>query len=157
MLDPLETPDLQTLLCFNVYATGHSFNRFYQPILEPLGITYPQFLVLLTLLREDGRGVGEIGETLMLDTNTLSPLLKRMEVRGLLSRRRLAHDERRVVADLTEAGRAVAERAAAIPDCIAECLNLPPEDLRRTTAVLTRLRRLMAELTPPATPLAASG
>jgi MarR family transcriptional regulator, organic hydroperoxide resistance regulator len=147
-----DTPDLRALLCFNIYAAGHAFNRFYQPLLEPLGLTYPQYLVLLSLLREDRRGVGDIGADLMLDTNTLSPLLKRMEAMGLVTRQRQTADERRVVAGLTPGGRALAMRAAQIPDCIAECLKLSAQDVGQATDLLVRLRGLLTEIPPPPTP-----
>ncbi|MDQ1850276.1 MarR family transcriptional regulator [Gemmobacter fulvus] len=144
-----QAPDPQALLCFNLYAASHAFTRFYQPILEPLGLTYPQYLVLLALGRDDGRGVGALGEELMLDTNTLSPLLKRMEALGLVSRTRMAEDERRVMVQLTDSGKALAIRAAAIPECIATCLDLPGEEIAGVTQILHRLRDVLRQTPPP--------
>ncbi|VVT25815.1 MarR family transcriptional regulator [Rhizobium sp. EC-SD404] len=147
-----ETIDPQAMLCFNLYAVSHAFNRFYQPILDPLGITYPQYLVLLALRHEDRRGVGALGRELMLDTNTLSPLLKRMEIAGLVSRTRQADDERRVLVHLTEQGQETAARAAQIPDCILACLDMPESELQQATDIVARLRRMLVDIDPPATP-----
>ncbi|NNU79457.1 MarR family transcriptional regulator [Halovulum dunhuangense] len=147
-----ERPDPQTLLCFRLYAASHAFTRFYKPILEPLGLTYPQYLVLLALIREDGRSVGALGAELMLDTNTLSPLLKRLEAMGLVSRRRMPEDERRVVVGLTQEGKRIAERAAAIPDCISTCLDMDPQALQTLIDTLGRLGLKLSETTPPRTP-----
>jgi MarR family transcriptional regulator, organic hydroperoxide resistance regulator len=150
--EPPETIDPQAMLCFNLYAVSHAFNRFYQPILDPLGITYPQYLVLLALRHEDKRGVGSLGRELMLDTNTLSPLLKRMEIAGLVGRTRQADDERRVLVHLTERGQEIAARAAQIPDCILSCLDMPESDLQKATEIVARLRRMLADIDPPKTP-----
>ncbi len=138
-------PDPRRLLCFNVYAAHHAFNRFYQPLLEPLGLTYPQFLVMIALHRQDGRGVGSLAEELMLETNTLSPLLKRIEGMGLITRRRSQEDERRVDVFLTDQGRDLAVRAAEIPDCIAECFDGNETTYRMMINALTNLRQMLAK------------
>ena len=95
---------LDQQLCFAVYAAAHAFNRFYKPLLVPLGLTYPQYLVLLVLWEADGQTVSGIGERLMLDSGTLTPLLKRLEAAGFVTRARSAHDERQVLVRLTDAG-----------------------------------------------------
>src|ERR1700712_5278846 len=92
---------LEDQLCFSIYAAGHAFTRFYKPLLEPLGLTYPQYLVLLTLWEADGLLLKSIGSRLGLDSGTLTPLLKRMEEAGLLTRLRDKADERQVIVRLT--------------------------------------------------------
>ena len=88
---------LDRQLCFAVYSTAHAFNRFYRPLLDKLGITYPQYLALMALWEEDGLSVSEIGKRLWLDSGTLTPLLKRLEALGLVTRRRAEADERQVL------------------------------------------------------------
>lgn len=135
----------EALLCFNLYAASHAFIRLYAPYLERLSLTYPQFLVLLLLHEKDGQGVGEIGRALSMETNTLSPLLKRMQGAGLLDRVRSQADERRVEIRLTEAGRARAAEAAEVPGCIARDGGMTEESYHQSLATLRALRREIAE------------
>jgi MarR family transcriptional regulator, organic hydroperoxide resistance regulator len=100
-------------LCFSVYSTAHAFNRFYKPILEPLGLTYPQYLAMLVLWDQDGLTVKEIGQHLHLDSGTLTPVLKRLQALGYVQRSRDLPDERQVRVTLTERGREIREQAAA--------------------------------------------
>ena len=100
-------------LCFAVYAAGHAFNRIYKPVLEPLGLTYPQYLVLLVLWEQDGLTVKEIGQRLHLDSGTLTPVLKRLQAMGYVQRSRDLPDERQVRVTLTERGQAIREQAVA--------------------------------------------
>ena len=102
-------------LCFAVYSTAHAFNRFYKPLLDRLGLTYPQYLVMLVLWEQDGMSVKEIGERLFLDSGTLTPLLKRMETAGLVKRTRSSQDERQVIVALTPQGEGLKERARSLP------------------------------------------
>src|SRR5215470_5822977 len=102
-------------VCFAVYSTAHAFNRFYKPLLDKLGLTYPQYLVMLVLWEEDGLPVKEIGERLFLDSGTLTPLLKRLEAAGLLKRTRSKEDERQVIVALTPQGEALKEKARSLP------------------------------------------
>ena len=102
-------------LCFAVYSTAHAFNRFYKPLLDRLGLTYPQYLVMLVLWEQDGMSVKEIGERLFLDSGTLTPLLKRMETAGLLKRTRSREDERQVIVALTPQGESLKEKARSLP------------------------------------------
>lgn len=139
---PCLTP--QMLLCFNVYATSHAFTRLYRTMLEPLGLTYPQFLVILSLGAEDGQCVGRLSTDLGLDTNTLSPLLKRMEAAGQIARSRSLRDERKVHVTLTGAGRSLSAQAAAIPARIVAIIGLDPAEGAATTATLERLRRALS-------------
>lgn len=106
---------LSNQLCFAAYSFAHALNRAYKPLLDPFGLTYPQYLVMLVLWEEDERTVKEIGERLMLDSGTLTPLLKRLESAGYVVRRRGTRDERQVIVSLTEAGQALSEAAAHVP------------------------------------------
>ncbi|MCD4498419.1 MarR family winged helix-turn-helix transcriptional regulator [Chromobacterium vaccinii] len=106
---------LDQQLCFALYSASLAMNKVYRDNLKPLGVTYPQYLVLLVLWEQDERSVSDIGERLYLDSATLTPLLKRMEAAGWLERRRLPSDERVVVVKLTEAGRALRGQAERIP------------------------------------------
>lgn len=120
---------LDNQLCFAVYAAAHAFNATYKPLLEPLGLTYPQYLVMLVLWQEDRVTVSAIGGRLGLDSGTLTPLLKRLEAAGLVSRLRDAADERQVRITLTAAGRALKQKAKGIPQDLFCALGLSPGEL----------------------------
>ena len=105
-------------LCFAIYSTAHAFNRVYKPLLKRLGLTYPQYLVMLVLWERDGLPVRDIGERLFLDSGTLTPLLKRLEAAELVKRTRSTQDERQVLIALTSRGRALREKARAVPQAI---------------------------------------
>jgi len=105
-------------LCFAVYSTAHAFNRVYKPLLDGLGLTYPQYLVMLVLWERDDIPVKEIGERLFLDSGTLTPLLKRLETAGLIRRTRSKQDERQVLIALTARGEALREQAKMLPEAI---------------------------------------
>jgi len=134
---------LDDFLCLAVYAVGHAFNRTYKPLLEPLGLTYPQYLVMTALWGEDDQTVGGLGETLSLESNTLTPLLKRLESQGRILRARDPRDERQVRVRLTEAGRALGGEAAHIPHCIIEASGLSVEELGRLRRQITGLRNAL--------------
>ncbi len=106
---------LSNQLCFPFYAVSRLIIREYQPHLDKMGITYPQYLVLMVLWESDGVSVNEIAQKLILNTNTVTPLLKRMESLGIIERRRSGSDERKVLVNLTERGRAMQEEASEIP------------------------------------------
>jgi DNA-binding MarR family transcriptional regulator len=110
--DPLH---LDSMLCFAVYAAGHAFTRFYKPRLEAIGLTYPQYLVFMVLWEADGITVKTLGDRLFLDSGTITPLLKRLEGRGLLRRERDEDDERQVRIYLTQEGRALRAKALGVP------------------------------------------
>ena len=114
-VDPLL---LGNQICFAVYSTAHAFNRVYKPLLDRLGLTYPQYLVMMVLWERDGVPVRDIGEKLFLDSGTLTPLLKRMEAAGLIKRTRSTQDERQVLIALTPQGHALKEKARAVPEGI---------------------------------------
>src|SRR5207245_4129776 len=109
---------LDNQICFAVYSAAHAFNRVYKPLLDRLGLTYPQYLVMLVLWERDGVPLKDIGERLFLDSGTLTPLLKRLEAAHLLRRTRSAEDERQVLISLTSQGQALREKALAVPQAI---------------------------------------
>ena len=130
--DPLK---LDSMLCFAVYAAGHAFTRFYKPRLDALGLTYPQYLVFLVLWEQDGLTVKALGEKLFLDSGTITPLVKRLEARGLLRRQRDDEDERQVRIFLTAEGRALRAKALAVPLAVGKALGdqaAEAGDLRRS-------------------------
>jgi MarR family transcriptional regulator, organic hydroperoxide resistance regulator len=133
----LAPPDM---LCFALHSTAHAVHAAYAPLLQPLGLTYPQYLVLAALNAQGDRTVGQLGSELRLDTNTLTPLLKRMEKSGWIARSRDPQDERQVRLSLTEAGRALASRAAHVPRAFAEKTGLQLTDLADLRDILTALR-----------------
>ena len=128
-------------LCFALYSAGHAFSRIYKPLLQSIGLTYPQYLVMLILWEADGCTVGAIAAELFLESSTLTPLLKRLETAGLLHRRRDAADERQVRISLTAEGRALQERAAHIPTCLQEALGGHAVDALTRLAVDVRSLR----------------
>lgn len=145
---------LQDQLCFALYAASRAMTRAYAPLLEPLGLTYPQYLTLLVLWEEDGASVKQLGERLALDSGTLTPLLKRMEQQGLVERRRGTEDERVVHIFLTAAGRALKAKARQIPAelvCQAGCDVNDEKDIARLLALRDELHALAARLGAPAT------
>lgn len=131
---------LGDFLCFAVYSTGHAFNRVYKPILDRLGITYPQYLVMVALWERDGQTVGQIGESLFLESSTLTPLLKRLEAAGHVRRERDTRDERQVHIHLTEKGRALQADAKDVPSCIFAATGKSIEELIRLQAEIVSLR-----------------
>ena len=134
-----EAMKLDHQLCFPLYAAARNVTGLYTPWLKPLGLTYTQYIVLLVLWEQDGVSVTEIGEKLMLDNGTLSPLLKKMEQAGYVARRRCREDDRVVEITLTEAGRALQEKAKDIPRNVAGCIDLPPEKARELYTLLYEL------------------
>ncbi len=133
---------LNNQLCFPVYAASRLIIRQYQPLLENLGITYPQYLVLMVLWEHGAQPVGDISRRLILNTNTLTPLLKRLELQGLINRRRDDNDERKVVVSLTEQGDQLRHKAAHIPENLAKGL----EESNFEPASLIELKRLLEAL-----------
>ncbi|WP_264357304.1 MarR family winged helix-turn-helix transcriptional regulator [Pseudarthrobacter sp. MM222] len=122
-----------------MYSASRAATAVYRPLLEELGLTYPQYLVMLVLWEEQPRSVRELGEELGLDSGTLSPLLKRLEALGLVERRRSAEDERRVEVLLTGAGAALSGKAAGIPQQLADAAGLTPAELDQLRDTLGRL------------------
>jgi MarR family transcriptional regulator, organic hydroperoxide resistance regulator len=135
--DPLA---LANMLCFAIYSAGHAFTRAYKPLLDTLGVTYPQYLVMVVLWEEDGQTVGAIGERLRLESSTLTPLLKRLEGAGLIRRARDAADERQVRIHLTEAGRALKEKAKSVPSHMLRNTGQAARDLLKLKSEIAQLR-----------------
>ncbi len=131
-------------LCFALYSASLAMTKLYRPLLEPLGLTYPQYLVMLVLWEGDGLTVSQLGERLALDSGTLTPLLKRLEGADLVQRLRDAADERRVLLQLTTAGRALKRRASAVPPAVASASGCELGELASLTA---RLQALRAQIT----------
>jgi DNA-binding MarR family transcriptional regulator len=127
---------LDNQICFAIYSTAHAFNRVYKPLLDRLGLTYPQYLVMLVLWERDGVPVKDIGERLFLDSGTLTPLLKRLETAGLIKRTRSTEDERQVLIALTSQGQALREKARTVPQAI----------LATSACSITELSALKSEL-----------
>jgi DNA-binding MarR family transcriptional regulator len=131
--------DLSNFLCFAVYSANSAIGRAYKPILDRLGLTYPQYLAMVCLWKKDGQTVGEIGEQLLLETSTLTPLLKRLEAAGFVKRTRDPQDERVVRISLTEQGRSLKAKAKAVPTEIAaimEASSVPIDELRAALVTL---------------------
>lgn len=131
---------LDNQLCFALYSSSLAMTRIYTRLLAPLGLTYPQYLVLLVLWEHDGRGVGELGERLFLDSGTLTPLLKRMESTGLLRRARAVDDERRVNVHLTDAGSALRHEARSVLRDLAAAVSCSEAVIAGLTRQLKDLR-----------------
>ncbi|OPA91350.1 MarR family transcriptional regulator [Pseudomonas fluorescens] len=138
--DPCESLMLDNQLCFALHSTSLLMTKVYKPLLQALGLTYPQYLAMMVLWEEDGLTVGEISSRLLTDPGSLTPLLKRLEVEGLLSRTRSREDERVVVVELTAAGRALQDKAMGIPQCILGASGLELEQLRKLQGDLIALR-----------------
>jgi DNA-binding MarR family transcriptional regulator len=135
---PLELGDF---LCFAVYSAGHAFNRVYQPLLRELDLTYPQFIAMVLLWQQDSQKVGELGQKLFLQSNTLTPMLKRLETLGYIKRSRDSADERQVHINLTEAGRNLRLRASDIVRSVRKTTGLQDEQVKQLTQEVNALRK----------------
>jgi DNA-binding MarR family transcriptional regulator len=138
-----EALSLDNQLCFTIYACSRAMTNLYRPWFEQIGITYPQYLVLLVLWEEDGLTVKTIGERLFLDSGTLTPLLKRMEAAKLIHRKRSEQDERKVHIYLAEAGKQIEQEACAIPGEMMRKRGLSPDEF---TGLLADFKGLLAKL-----------
>jgi len=130
---------LDRQLCFALYAASRSVTSLYRPVLDELGLTYPQYLVLLVLWERGPMGVGELGAALRLDSGTLSPLLKRLESAGVVTRGRRADDERSVLVEPTAHGLALRDRARGVPRRLLRAAGLSVEEVVALRDTLTRL------------------
>lgn len=135
---PLE---LGEFLCFAIYSAGHAFNRVYQPLLKELELTYPQFIAMVVLWGQDGQTVGELGEKLFLQSNTLTPMLKRLESLGYIKRNRDSADERQVRIELTEAGRKLHAQASDVVRSVRDATGLQDKHMRELVMDVDALRR----------------
>jgi DNA-binding MarR family transcriptional regulator len=150
-----KTPTLQTnaallldnQLCFALYSTSLAMTKLYKPLLDTLGLTYPQYLVMLVLWEHDGLTVSALGARLYLDSGTLTPLLKRMETSNLLTRQRAADDERRVLVSLSAEGRKLKTKAGAVPACLVQAAHCPVPELMALTQQVQALRERLTAAT----------
>ena len=137
---------LENQLCFRLYSAARLMMGAYHPYLNPLGITYPQYLVLLVLWENDQQPVCDIGKRLMLDTNTMTPLLQRMEKAGLITRTRGKEDTRQRIVSLTQQGRALYEQAQCIPENMQKAVMMPDEETNEIVAMIPTLDKLIEGL-----------
>ena len=135
---PLE---LGEFLCFAIYSAGHAFNRVYQPLLKKLELTYPQFIAMVVLWGQDGQTVGELGEKLFLQSNTLTPMLKRLESLGYVKRSRDSADERQVRIHLTEAGQKLHLQASDVVRSVRDATGLHDKQMKELVMDVDALRR----------------
>jgi MarR family transcriptional regulator, organic hydroperoxide resistance regulator len=138
--DPLE---LEEFLCFSIYSASHAFNRVYQPLLSDLGLTYPQFIAMILLWERDAQTVGELGQKLFLQSNTLTPMLKRLETLGYVKRKRDSADERQVRINLTEAGRKLRSRASEIVRRVRKATDLEDKQFKELKGAVDALRKAL--------------
>jgi len=132
---------LDNQLCFPLYAASHKLTKAYKPYLDPLGLTYTQYITMMVLWEEHSVSVKDLGERLFLDSGTLTPLLKRLEAKGLVSRERLKSDERVVMITLTKDGEALEESACDIPAAIGQCVPLSAEEATELYNLLYKILR----------------
>ena len=128
-VEPVDMPGLDGHLCFALYTASNHMTRMFVPFLKKLGVTYPQYLVLVVLWERGAQGVGELAKLLRMDLGTLSPMLKRLESKGLVTRRRQASDERRVLVDLTPKGTAQRKKTEQMLGEFYCFLNMPVQEL----------------------------
>lgn len=139
---------IDAMLCFSLYSASLAMNRVYQPLLEELGLTYPQYIALTALWNEDAQPVGALGRRLGLETNTLTPLMKRLEAAGLVQRARNPSDERQVIVSLTPEGRALKDRAAHIPAAIFAATGMRKEEIAELKAQVDKLAANLKDSAP---------
>ena len=142
--DAIPALQLDNQLCFALYSASLAMTKLYKPLLEELGLTYPQYLVMLVLWEQDGLMVSELGQRLFLDSGTLTPLLKRLESAGYVARIRDVEDERRVHITLTAQGRKLKTHAAKVPGCIREASQCSMSELVQLKKQLHQLRERLS-------------
>jgi MarR family transcriptional regulator, organic hydroperoxide resistance regulator len=139
-ISPEQALLIDNQLCFALYSASLAMSKIYKPYLDALGLTYPQYVVMLVLWEQDGQTVSEIGERLFLDSGTLTPLLKRLQAASLVTRTRDRADERRVIVQLTAEGRKLKARASAIPGCILNATHCSLTEVKSLTRKVKALR-----------------
>jgi len=142
-MDDFDNLKLGNQLCFAVYSAAHAFNAAYKPFLEPLGLTYPQYLVLMVLWEEDGLMVREIGERLNLDSGTLTPMLKRLEAAGFVTRKRDTKDERQVRIELTQKARDARPTALEARRAVVCALGDSEEEIQKLKRAVDQLHTML--------------
>jgi DNA-binding MarR family transcriptional regulator len=135
--------ELPQFLCFAVYSANHAFNRVYQPLLKQIRLTYPQFIAMILLWERDGQAVGELGQQLSLQSNTLTPMLKRLELLGFVKRIRDSNDERQVRIHLTDSGRKLHSKASDIVREVRKATGLPEKKFKDLRAGVDSLREAL--------------
>ncbi|MXP26030.1 MarR family transcriptional regulator [Altererythrobacter indicus] len=154
MASPADVEDRESMLqleqqmCFPIYASANAIVKTYRPLLEPLGITYPQYLVMMVLWEETPISVGDIGRKLLLDSGTLTPLLKRLAAAGFVFRERDPSDERRVLIELTDKGHALKTEARDVPSSIIASAELSDHERDDLKEAVTTLRRILLKKIP---------
>jgi DNA-binding MarR family transcriptional regulator len=143
--DPDEAIKLDDFLCFAIYSTNLAVNRVYKPLLDQLGLTYPQYIVLIALYDEDDQTVGGLGDKLFLDSSTLTPLLKRMESMGHLTRQRDPEDERQVRVRLTPQGRSLREKGIMSRSSLLNSTNFSPTEYEQLREQMVKLRAYLSD------------
>ena len=137
--NPDEALKLRNQLCFPLYTAARKRTQEYTPFLKPLGLTYTQYIVMLVLWEKDGITVGELGRELMLDNGTLTPLLKKLETAGIITRTRRREDERQVILNLTEEGRELKKTAREVPLKLSGCVKLNPDEAMQLYQLLYKI------------------
>lgn len=137
--NPDEALKLRNQLCFPLYTAARKLTQEYTPFLKPLGLTYTQYIVMLVLWEKDGITVGELGRELMLDNGTLTPLLKKLETAGIITRTRRREDERQVILNLTEEGRELKKNAREVPLKLSGCVKLNPDEAMQLYQLLYKI------------------
>lgn len=140
-----EAPKLDDFLCFAIYSTNLAVNRVYKPLLDELDLTYPQYIVLIALYDQDDQTVGGLGDKLFLDSSTLTPLLKRMEVMGHVTRQRDPEDERQVRVRLTPQGRSVREKGIMSRSSLFNSTNFSPAAYEQLREQMVKLRTYLSD------------
>jgi MarR family transcriptional regulator, organic hydroperoxide resistance regulator len=141
---PDKAPKLDDFLCFAIYSTNLAVNRVYKPLLDELGLTYPQYIVLIALYDQDDQTVGSLGDKLFLDSSTLTPMLKRMEAMGHLTRQRDPDDERQVRVRLTPQGRSVREKGMMSRSSLLNSTNLSSTEYEQLREQMVKLRAYLS-------------
>ena len=135
--DPLK---LENQICFPLYVAAKEIVKRYRPLLDPLGLTYTQYIAMMVMWEHKSVTVGRLCELLCLDTGTLTPMLKKMEAAGLVERRRSKDDERSVIVTITETGEALRAKASEVPARMAQCVNLSMEEAEKLLKLLNKIR-----------------
>lgn len=139
MEEKYECLKLRKQLCFPLYACSREMIKLYKPFLDELGLTYTQYITIMVLWEHKAMTVKTLGKELFLDSGTLTPLLKKLEEKGLVTRRRSDQDERNLIVSITESGEAMKDRALHIPAEMTKCINLPKEDIRNLYRMLHQM------------------
>jgi len=145
-------PSLENLLCFSLYSASMAINRTYKPMLDQLGITYPQYLVLNALWEEDDQTIGSIADRLGLESSTVTPLVKRLEAASLVTRTRHRSDERRVLVALTERGRELEQTSRCLGETLLARSGMKPAELMALNRDVRRLREALTGTDPKSSP-----